>query len=84
MLRQTPTPHELGPVLSAYLDDELGREARSRVSAHLAECRGCHRELDQLQVVKAGLAAIRPPPVAVPGRAKLLSSFRLWRDQAVA
>lgn len=37
--------------LSAYLDDELGKDDADRIAAHLAECADCDRELDALKRV---------------------------------
>lgn len=37
--------------LSAYLDDELGREERAEIEAHLAECSDCQLVLADLRAV---------------------------------
>lgn len=37
--------------LSAYLDDELGREERAEMEAHLADCPDCRLDLDGLRAV---------------------------------
>ncbi len=44
--------HHLGERLTAYLDGELGHDARERVQAHLATCAQCLAEADEARGVK--------------------------------
>lgn len=46
--------------LSEYLDDELARDERRVLEAHLAECPECAGTLDQLRMVVARAAAVQP------------------------
>ena len=51
--------------LSALLDDELVEDDALQVVRHLAYCRRCERELEQVRVVRAAvraLPALVPPP----------------------
>ena len=50
--------------LGAYLDDEVSKDARREVEAHLNACPECTTELDSLERVAEGLAP--QEPVAVP------------------
>ncbi len=49
--------------LSAYLDGELGAEARAALDQHVAGCAGCRAELQALQEVVDGVRAL---PAATP------------------
>ncbi|MDH6135082.1 hypothetical protein P3T37_004492 [Kitasatospora sp. MAA4] len=49
--------HHLGERLTAYLDGELGHDARERVQAHLATCAQCLAEADEGRAVKQLLTA---------------------------
>ncbi|WP_051966696.1 zf-HC2 domain-containing protein [Kitasatospora mediocidica] len=49
--------HHLGERLTAYLDGELGHDARERVQAHLATCAQCLAEADEGRSVKQLLTA---------------------------
>ncbi|MGR6997989.1 anti-sigma factor family protein [Yinghuangia aomiensis] len=49
--------------LAAYVDGELGHEAREKVLAHLAQCAECRAEAEEQRRVKALLAtSARPEP----------------------
>jgi predicted anti-sigma-YlaC factor YlaD len=63
-------------VLSAYLDDELGREQRAGIDDHLAGCQGCRNALAQLRTVKRLTGRLTPEDVA--------SIEPLIRDRLVA
>jgi hypothetical protein len=52
--------------IGAYLDKELGLEARRAVEAHLAACPTCAEELESSQALAAALAP--PESVTVPER----------------
>lgn len=55
-------------LLSAYLDDELPVEERSRVDRHLADCAACRNELESLWVLSTALREEKTPEVP-PGLA---------------
>lgn len=57
----------IGPLLSAYADDELGPEERTRVEAHVDGCGGCRGELEEIRslVVAASGLHVAPPPEEV-------------------
>ena len=59
--------------LSAYLDDELGANARRRVVRHAADCPECGGLLNSLRRLIGALASAPPPePVAE----RLVARFR--------
>ncbi|SCK13144.1 Putative zinc-finger [Streptomyces sp. WMMB 714] len=58
----TPAEQHLGDRLAALIDGELGHDARERVLAHLATCRGCKAEADAQRRVKNVFADTAPPP----------------------
>ena len=47
----------LGDVAGAFVDDELGPEARARALAHIAGCAACRAEVDQQHRLKSRLRA---------------------------
>jgi len=67
--------------LSAWLDDELSKESRAAVAAHLAVCAGCRRELAQLAALEAAWGTLE---VEAPARltekvlARLSKGRRPW------
>lgn len=52
--------HHLGERLTAYLDGELGHDARERVQAHLATCAQCLAEADEARGIKQLLTRTEP------------------------
>jgi hypothetical protein len=53
-------PREL---LSDYLDDQVGVEARTSIDRHLADCEDCRAELDALRRLARAVADEEVPPV---------------------
>ena len=72
---------ELVELVSDYLDGVLPDALVARVEAHLAECDGCRRYLEQMRLT---VGALRRPPAdgrdALPPsvRDELLRRFRDW------
>src|SRR5262249_55313488 len=62
---RTNTEAHVRDDLSAYLDGELGGDARRTVEAHLVTCADCRRELAEL---RATVALVRRLPEAAPPR----------------
>ncbi len=62
--------------LSAYIDGALDLAAARRLEAHLGECRGCRREMEQLRSTVAALQEL--PEARVP------RSFTLSPERAAA
>lgn len=60
----TSACHRTRPELTAYVDDELGADARRLVVEHLASCLSCRREVEQLRTLRRWLADL---PQIAPG-----------------
>jgi anti-sigma factor RsiW len=45
------TCHEIGRLIDAYLDDELGPEEGARVAAHIEQCAACRRRLNEREAL---------------------------------
>ena len=59
--------------LAAYVDDELGVDAAIEIERHLAECRGCRREMVRQRQLQRALRALHPiaaPPAGLEERAR--------------
>jgi anti-sigma factor RsiW len=72
---------ELVELVTAYLEGELGYARRRRFEAHLAECPGCERYLDQMRETLRLVGRLRPDDLSAEARATLQAAFRAWRDQ---
>jgi hypothetical protein len=57
--------HEIGPLLSGWVDDELDSDERAEVQAHLDACADCRLELDELEA----LGELTLGAVPLPGEA---------------
>jgi len=69
--------------LSAWLDDELAPEERTRLARHLESCAGCRRELARLEALDQVLgswSAPVPPGLPEKVRARLKPPARPWRQ----
>jgi anti-sigma factor RsiW len=69
---------ELVELVTGYLDGTLDPETERRFVAHLGECDGCDRYLDQIRHTVHTLANL--PAQSLPGQARdrLLAAFRDW------
>jgi anti-sigma factor RsiW len=72
--------HHLGERLTAYLDGELGHDARERVQAHLATCAECLAEADAARGVKQLLSRTEAPGPSGALMARLLAVAALPDD----
>ncbi|MEX2532808.1 MAG: zf-HC2 domain-containing protein [Nitriliruptoraceae bacterium] len=75
-----PDCHEVGAVLQAYLDGELGPQDAELVTAHLAHCERCQIESVTVERVVEAIRQQRPDLDAEP--IDRLTGFvdRLMRD----
>jgi anti-sigma factor RsiW len=53
--------HDELEMLSAYLDDEVSRDERARIDAHLPACAACRATLQALRATSADLALLAEP-----------------------
>lgn len=58
--------------LSEYLDQQLAREERTRVAEHLARCRDCATQMDEMEGLRTGLRELSVAPVPEYLRTQLL------------
>jgi anti-sigma factor RsiW len=69
---------ELVELVTDYLEDALAPDERARFDAHIAECPGCDRYLEQMratiELAGAGADLERRPEVS-----GLLEAFRDWK-----
>ncbi|MDH6123252.1 zf-HC2 domain-containing protein [Kitasatospora sp. GP82] len=73
--------HHLGDRLSAFLDGELGHDARERVQAHLATCADCLAEADEGRAVKQLLTRTVTPAPSSMLMSRLLAVAALPDDE---
>lgn len=70
---------EFVELVTAFLDGELDPETERRFVAHLAECPGCERYLDQFRRTIRELGALPAESLSPQARDRLLAAFRDWR-----
>jgi anti-sigma factor RsiW len=70
---------EFVELVTAYLEGGLDPETERRFVAHLAECDGCDRYLDQFRRTVRTLGELRPESLSPVMRDRLLGAFRGWR-----
>lgn len=70
--------NELVELVTAYLDDSLDLDSRSRFDMHLLECDGCANYLQQFRITVATVGRIRGDDLDPGYRSRLLSAFKDW------
>jgi anti-sigma factor RsiW len=71
-----PTCRELVELVTDYLEDALPAPERARLEAHLAECEGCRRYVEQMRATVRLTAGVEQAP---PGIDALRAAFRGYR-----
>ncbi|MFD7640140.1 zf-HC2 domain-containing protein [Kitasatospora sp. NPDC059795] len=74
--------HHLGDRLTAFLDGELGHDARERVQAHLATCPECLAEAEGARAVKRTLSSAVMPGPSAALMARLMAVAALPEDDS--
>jgi anti-sigma factor RsiW len=69
---------EFVELVTAYLDGALATETEQRFVAHLAECDGCDRYLEQIRTTVDALGRLPEQSLAPEARDRLLAAFRDW------
>ena len=69
-------------LVTAYLEGTLDPDTEQRFVAHLAECDGCDRYLDQIRTTIHTLGRLPPETLTEPTRDQLLAAFRNWPRSA--
>ena len=70
---------EFVELVTAYLDGALDPQTERRFAAHLAECDGCERYLEQIRDTVRTLADLPAHSLPAQARDRLLAAFRDWR-----
>lgn len=63
-------------LVTAYLEGTLDPDTEQRFVAHLAECDGCDRYLDQIRTTMHALGRLPAESLTEPTRDRLLAAFR--------
>jgi anti-sigma factor RsiW len=74
------TCSEFVELVTALLDGGLDAEAERSVRAHLSDCEGCGRYLDQMRLTAKALAELPEDEVPDAAHPTLLAAFRARRD----
>jgi anti-sigma factor RsiW len=69
---------ELVELVTDYLEARLPPDDRDRFEAHLAECDGCARYLEQMRVTIRVLGRLPEESISVDARDALQDAFRDW------
>jgi len=71
-----------GPLISAYVDDELDEEARADVEGHMGTCAACAAEMQALLRLRKemGQMVLREPPQVVWDEYPACVATRAWRN----
>jgi anti-sigma factor RsiW len=75
------TCQELVELVTDYLDGALPDAERARFDAHLAECPGCDRYLEQVRMTMEIVGAT-PALASQPEVSALMETFRDWKRGA--
>jgi predicted anti-sigma-YlaC factor YlaD len=71
-------------LVTNYLENALLPEMRERLDAHIAECSGCVRYFEQMQLTIAMLHQIARESVFPATKQELLQLFRDWKKGSEA
>ena len=72
------TCQELGEIVSDYMEGALPEAERERFDAHLAECEGCRRYLDQMRTTIRVVRTLTEDDLDPGAKDQLLQLFRDW------
>ena len=71
--------NELVDLVTAYLDDALDADTRSRVEAHLADCEGCANYVQQFRETVRAVGRVTDDQLDPAFRSRLLDAFKNYR-----
>ncbi len=70
---------ELVELVTDYLEGALPLAECARFEAHLTECDGCTRYLEQMRLTIAAVGRLTEESIEPAARAELLQLFRHWK-----
>ena len=73
------TCQELVDLVTEYLENALGADARARFELHLGICPGCIDYLEQIRATIQATGQLREESLPPEVREALLQAFRTWR-----
>ncbi len=73
---------ELVELVTEYLEGALPEADRLALEAHLAECDGCTRYLEQMRTTIRVTGTLTEERIAPEAREALLGAFRAWRAES--
>jgi anti-sigma factor RsiW len=76
------TCQELVELVTEYLDGALPPSERVRFEAHVADCEGCRRHLEQVRETIRIAGALPPEQLDEDARRDLLAAFHDWKRSA--
>ena len=68
-------------LVTEYLEGALPEADRERLEAHLAECDGCTRYLEQVRTTIRLTGMLREEDLTPEAREGLLGVYRAWRSE---
>jgi anti-sigma factor RsiW len=73
---------ELVELVTDYVEGALSPEERARFDAHVADCDGCRRYVEQIRTTISLAGRLTPELLDPAARDALLEAFRDWKSQA--
>jgi anti-sigma factor RsiW len=73
---------ELVELVTDYLEGRLPDRERRRFDAHLTECDGCTRYVEQMRTTIAVSGRVPPPELSPELEERLRVAFRGWRARS--
>jgi anti-sigma factor RsiW len=71
---------ELVELVTDYFEGRLPLQTRELFDAHLSTCDGCQTYLEQMRQTMRFLGALSEESIPDDARAKLLATFRAWKQ----
>jgi anti-sigma factor RsiW len=72
---------EFVELVTDYLENALPATTRARFEAHLSQCHGCTRYLEQMRLTIAATGRLTEESLEPTAREVLLRHFRDWKAQ---
>jgi anti-sigma factor RsiW len=79
MTPATMNCHTLVELVTDYLEGALPEDERARLEAHLAQCDGCTRYLEQIRTTMRLTGMLTEDQIEPEARSALRDVYRAWR-----